>query len=107
MLMLTFCFKLSVQLTKEINDEKPVVDIKSRLKSLIRSSPIMMFIKGSKSQPKCKYSTEMINLFKERNAEFSTFDILEDQVVREELKKYSNWPTYPQVNLIISSINYT
>lgn len=64
----------------------------------------MLFIKGSKSQPRCKFSTEIINLFKELGAEFSTFDILEDQVVREKLKVYSNWPTYPQVNLLPSLI---
>lgn len=58
----------------------------------------MLFIKGSKSQPKCKFSTEIINLLKELSAEFSTFNILEDSVVREKLKIYSNWPTYPQVN---------
>jgi len=55
-------------------------------------------MKGSKSEPKCKFSTAIVNLLKEIGAEFSTFDILKDQVVREKLKTYSNWPTYPQVN---------
>lgn len=58
----------------------------------------MLFMKGSKSEPKCKFSTAIVNLLKEIGAEFSTFDILKDQVVREKLKTYSNWPTYPQVN---------
>lgn len=60
----------------------------------------MLFMKGSKSEPKCKFSTAIVNLLKEIGAEFSTFDILQDQVVREKLKVYSNWPTYPQVNFI-------
>lgn len=59
----------------------------------------MLFMKGSKSEPKCKFSSAIIGLLKEIGAEFSTFDILQDQVVREKLKIFSNWPTYPQVNL--------
>lgn len=60
----------------------------------------MLFMKGSKSLPKCKFSTAIVNLLTEIDADFSTFDILQDQVVREKLKIYSNWPTYPQVNLL-------
>lgn len=66
----------------------------------------MLFMKGSKSEPKCKFSTAIVNLLKEIGAEFSTFDILQDQIVREKLKTYSNWPTYPQVNLLIFHKNY-
>ncbi|VVC25141.1 Glutaredoxin,Thioredoxin-like fold,Glutaredoxin, PICOT-like,Monothiol glutaredoxin-related,Thioredoxin [Cinara cedri] len=91
--------KIQALLTKGNQKEQKVEDINLRLKSLINSAPVMLFIKGSKSQPKCKFSTEIINLFKELGAEFSTFDILEDQVVREKLKVYSNWPTYPQLYL--------
>lgn len=65
----------------------------------------MLFMKGSKSEPKCKFSTAIVKLLKEICAEFSTFDILEDQVVREKLKTFSNWPTYPQVNLL-KCLNY-
>lgn len=66
----------------------------------------MLFMKGSKSEPKCKFSTAIVNLLKEIGAEFSTFDILQDQVVREKLKVYSNWPTYPQVTLSTFYVNY-
>lgn len=66
----------------------------------------MLFMKGSKSEPKCKFSTAIVNLLKEIGAEFSTFDILQDQVVREKLKVYSNWPTYPQVTLSTLYVNF-
>jgi len=77
-----------------------VEDINLRLKSLVNSAPVLLFMKGSKSEPKCKFSTAIVNLLNDIGAEFSTFDILQDQVVREKLKIYSNWPTYPQVKLI-------
>lgn len=66
----------------------------------------MLFMKGSKSEPRCKFSTEIVNLLKEIGAEFSTFDILQDQVVREKLKIYSNWPTYPQVNISMYYVKF-
>lgn len=86
--------------------EQYVDDINLRLKSLIKSAPVMLFMKGSKSEPKCKFSTAIVNLLKEIGAEFSTFDILQDQIVREKLKTFSNWPTYPQVNFVMFRINY-
>ncbi|XP_025413472.1 glutaredoxin 3 [Sipha flava] len=89
--------KIQALLTKGSQKEQKVEDINLRLKSLINSAPVMLFMKGSKSEPKCKFSTAIINLLKEIGAEFSTFDILQDQVVREKLKIYSNWPTYPQL----------
>lgn len=87
-----------IQLTKGAKKDQKVEDINLRLKSLINSAPVLLFMKGSKSEPKCKFSTAIVNLLKEIGAEFTTFDILQDQVVREKLKTYSNWPTYPQVN---------
>jgi len=92
-------------LTKGGQKEYKVENINLRLKSLINSAPVMLFMKGSKSEPKCKFSTAIVKLLKEICAEFSTFDILEDQVVREKLKTFSNWPTYPQVNLL-KCLNY-
>merc|ERR1719300_713659 len=38
-----------------------------------------------------------MEIFKEAGVQFQTFDILSDEEVRQGLKKYSNWPTYPQV----------
>lgn len=89
--------KLKALVTKGVPKEQNVEDINMRLKSLIKSAPVMLFMKGSKSEPKCKFSTAIVNLLKDIGAEFSTFDILQDQIVREKLKTYSNWPTYPQL----------
>lgn len=71
--------------------------IEQRLKSLISAAPVMCFIKGTPEQPRCGFSRTLVQLLKEHNIQFDTFDILSDQTVREELKKFSNWPTYPQV----------
>ncbi|XP_050535485.1 glutaredoxin 3 [Daktulosphaira vitifoliae] len=94
----------AIQLNKKIQSliskaekKEEIEDISLRLKSLIRSAPVMLFMKGSKSQPKCKFSTAIVNLLNEVGVDFKTFDILEDNIVREKLKTFSNWPTYPQL----------
>ncbi|XP_071441361.1 glutaredoxin-3 [Hetaerina americana] len=76
---------------------KPVEDLNSRLKKLINASPVMLFMKGSAQEPRCGFSKQIVAILDELNAEYKTFDILNDEEVRQGLKTYSNWPTYPQL----------
>lgn len=68
-----------------------------RLRELINRDSIMLFMKGSVETPRCGFSRKMLDLLKEYNVQFSHFDILTDDEVRQGLKKFSNWPTYPQL----------
>ena len=54
-------------------------------------------MKGDPVAPKCGFSRQTVELFESLNAEYATFDILSDDEVRQGLKTFSNWPTYPQV----------
>lgn len=72
-------------------------DITKRIKEVINAAPVMVFIKGSADEPRCGFSAKIIGILREAKAEFSAFDILEDDEVRQALKEYSNWPTYPQL----------
>jgi Grx4 family monothiol glutaredoxin len=67
------------------------------LKKLINKSPCILFIKGNREAPCCGFSKAIINLLDEYKVDYETFDILKDNKVREGLKKYSHWPTYPQL----------
>jgi Grx4 family monothiol glutaredoxin len=69
----------------------------ARLDGLIRSAPVMLFIKGSPSAPRCGFSRQVVELFQQEEIPFGSFDILADDNVRQGLKKHSDWPTYPQV----------
>ncbi|KAF5474396.1 hypothetical protein F2P56_006298 [Juglans regia] len=71
--------------------------LKKRLELLINSHPIMLFMKGSPEEPKCGFSQKVIEILKKENVKFGSFDILADNDVRDGLKKFSNWPTYPQL----------
>jgi Grx4 family monothiol glutaredoxin len=72
-------------------------DLKARLEKLIQSSPVMIFIKGTPTAPRCGFTKQLLSILHEQQVGYEHFDILEDEVVRQGLKEYSNWPTYPQV----------
>lgn len=74
-----------------------VVDITVRLKELISTAPVMLFMKGSPAEPRCGFSRKIVDILNTNSIDFSSFDILTDQEVRESLKTYSDWPTYPQL----------
>ncbi|OAD79737.1 hypothetical protein PHYBLDRAFT_139764 [Phycomyces blakesleeanus NRRL 1555(-)] len=76
---------------------KPVKDLTARLKALVNSAPVMIFIKGTPQQPRCGFSRQLVDLLAEQKVKYSSFNILADEDVRQGLKAYSDWPTYPQV----------
>ncbi|XP_023240218.1 glutaredoxin-3-like [Centruroides sculpturatus] len=57
----------------------------------------MIFMKGNPDVPRCGFSKTLIGIMNEIGVSYETFDILQDEEVRQGLKIYSNWPTYPQV----------
>lgn len=71
--------------------------LNDRLKELINRAPLMVFMKGDRNTPRCGFSRTMIGILNETQLPYNTFDILTDEEVRQGLKTYSNWPTYPQV----------
>lgn len=71
--------------------------MENRLNQLINTSPVMLFMKGAPDAPKCGFSSKVVNALQEEGVEFGSFDILTDEEVRQGLKAYSNWPTFPQL----------
>ncbi|XP_039061721.1 monothiol glutaredoxin-S17-like [Hibiscus syriacus] len=71
--------------------------LEDRLRSLISSSPVMLFMKGTPDAPRCGFSSKAVNALNEEGVSFSSFDILTDDEVRQGLKVFSNWPTFPQL----------
>jgi monothiol glutaredoxin len=73
------------------------MDIMERLKEAIESNRIVLFMKGSPDFPQCGFSMRTAEALKACNAEFAYVDVLAEPEVRQNLPKYSNWPTFPQV----------
>lgn len=77
-----------------INNKK---SLKERLKKLVNQAPCMLFMKGNPANPRCGYSKTIVSILDKYKTDYKSFDILQDNDVREGLKKFSNWPTYPQL----------
>ncbi|XP_035675031.1 glutaredoxin-3-like [Branchiostoma floridae] len=75
----------------------PKEDLNTRLKKLVSSAPVMLFMKGTPEAPRCGFSRKMIDLLSGQKVRFSYFNILADEEVRQGLKTFSNWPTFPQL----------
>ncbi|XP_067858487.1 glutaredoxin 3 [Heptranchias perlo] len=86
-------------LTKKVQQhgETAKQDLSDQLRKLLNSAPCMVFMKGTPQEPRCGFSRRIVEILNERNIRFCTFDILSDEDVRQGLKIYSNWPTYPQL----------
>ena len=72
-------------------------DTQSRIETLNNSSPIMVFMKGTKLMPQCGFSNNVVQILNALGMHFETFDVLSDEDIRNGIKEYSNWPTIPQV----------
>ncbi|MDD2863156.1 MAG: Grx4 family monothiol glutaredoxin [Methylococcales bacterium] len=68
-----------------------------RIEQLLQSAPVLLFMKGSPDFPQCGFSGQAVQVLDACNAQFVHFNIFEDEEIREGLKSYSNWPTYPQL----------
>ena len=72
-------------------------DTQDRIKQLIDSNKVMLFMKGTKAFPQCGFSNAVVQVLKREGVAFETFNILADPAVREGIKVFSNWPTLPQL----------
>ena len=71
--------------------------LRERIKQTIESKKIVLFMKGSKNFPQCGFSAHVVGILKERAVDFRDVNILTDPDLRQGLKEYSNWPTFPQL----------
>ncbi len=71
--------------------------LQHRIQELINSSRIFLFMKGTPEQPQCGFSMKVVEVLKQHNAEFKSFDVLEDESIRQGVKEFANWPTFPQL----------
>ena len=73
------------------------MDTKDRIKSQLGEFPILLYMKGTPDFPQCGFSAKVCGILKASNKRFAFVNILEDHEIREGLKTYSNWPTFPQL----------
>ena len=73
-------------------------DVQQRIDDLVKSNRVMLFMKGTAQFPMCGFSGRAIQILKAAGAtDVKTFNVLEDEEVRQGIKDYANWPTIPQL----------
>jgi Grx4 family monothiol glutaredoxin len=74
-------------------------ELDKRISELVKAAPVMLFMKGTPSAPQCGFSRQLVGLLREQGVRYGFFNILADEEVRQGLKVYSEWPTFPQLYL--------
>ena len=73
------------------------MDVNERIKKQLESYPVLLYMKGTPDFPQCGFSAKTVAVLRELGAKFAYINIFEDPEIREGLKQYSNWPTFPQL----------
>lgn len=71
--------------------------LESRIKKLTTSNRTVLFMKGTPEEPRCGFSSKVVRALWDEGIPFGTYNILEDDEVRQGIKAYSNWSTFPQL----------
>jgi monothiol glutaredoxin len=72
-------------------------EVRTRIETLIKGNKVMLFMKGTKQFPACGFSNAVVQILKKEGVAFETCNILADGELRQAVKEYSSWPTYPQL----------
>jgi len=71
--------------------------LKERIENDIKNNKVMLYMKGTPDDPQCGFSAQVVSVLKSYDVPFETFNILEDEDIRQGIKEYSDWPTVPQL----------
>tara|TARA_Y100000310_G_C20104597_1_gene544337 strand:- start:97 stop:405 length:309 start_codon:yes stop_codon:yes gene_type:complete len=72
-------------------------ETKTKIEKLINENKTILFMKGTPQYPECGFSMQVVQVLNEQKIPFTSFNILTDEELRQNLKTYANWPTYPQL----------
>ena len=73
------------------------MNVIERIKDQLNKHPVVLFMKGTPDFPQCGFSGQTVQILQACQASFAYVNIFEDPELREALKEYSHWPTYPQL----------
>jgi len=72
-------------------------ELEERMKNIMKQSNVVLFMKGVPDAPRCGFSRQTVAILREQGVDFTSFDILTDEAVRQGLKRLNDWPTFPQL----------
>jgi monothiol glutaredoxin len=79
-------------------DANTMSDVQQRIDEMVKNNHVMLFMKGTAQFPMCGFSGRAVQILKACGVDdLKTFNVLEDEEVRQGIKDYANWPTIPQL----------
>ncbi|MFB6344482.1 MAG: Grx4 family monothiol glutaredoxin [bacterium] len=72
-------------------------DIHEEIDNAVEEENVVIFMKGNARQPMCGFSEAAVEVIQSYDVDFETYDVLQDDELRQGIKEYSDWPTIPQV----------
>jgi len=72
-------------------------EINKKIEEIIKKNKVVLFMKGTPEMPQCGFSMTVCNILKHLKINFFSVNVLSDELVRQGIKEYSNWPTIPQL----------
>ena len=73
------------------------MDVNARIEQQLKSHDVLLYMKGTPDFPQCGFSGQAVAALNAVGAPFAYVNIFEDEEIRQGLKLYSNWPTFPQL----------
>lgn len=73
------------------------MSVNERIEEQLSSHDVLLYMKGTPYFPQCGFSSKVVQILQACETEFAYVNIFDDEEVREGLKVYSNWPTFPQL----------
>src|SRR3569833_1441106 len=79
-------------------------DAQARIADIVSKNDVVLFMKGSPLFPQCGFSCRAVAILTHLNVEFDSVDVLQDQGVRQGIKEFSDWPTIPQLYVLVEFV---
>ena len=73
------------------------LDVSEAIINEISSNEVVLFMKGTPVFPMCGFSASVVEILSQIGVKYSTINVLDNNDIREGIKKFSNWPTIPQL----------
>ena len=74
------------------------MDVQQLIKEQVTGNPVVLYMKGTPKAPMCVFSATAVQILQANNLPlFFSVNVLEDQAIRDGVKKYGDWPTIPQL----------
>ena len=74
-----------------------MIDVSENIKNEIKNNEVVLFMKGTPVFPMCGFSAATVQVLTNLGVKFSSVNVLDSDEIREGIKKFSNWPTIPQL----------